>query len=277
MEALRLLCGLLFLTGIAPVGYAWVANRHTSLRHTMYWMALAWIAWALVVPARTFATVQVASVINYLALSLTGCAGVAVLGARRPGMAAWNFVVAGLLAVLLLPVAESLTAARPLHLDAPRLFFLGATLAVVVLNYLPTRLGIPALLLGAGCALDLLLLSGSETLVERLEPARPIGELLIGLAPWAACERLRRWPMSRSEFDLLWLDFRDRYGLVWSQRLREQFNASAAHARWPVILRWNGLRIIPPAPLPEPAVQQEMVGVLRALLKRFGPEQGNEE
>jgi hypothetical protein len=40
--------------------------------------------------------------LRYLALCLTGCVGVAVLGARRPGVGAWDFVLLGLLAVLLL-------------------------------------------------------------------------------------------------------------------------------------------------------------------------------
>jgi hypothetical protein len=67
------------------------------------------------------------------------------------------------------------------------------------------------------------------------------------------------------------LDFRDRFGLVWAQRVREQFNRAAANAGWPVRLYWQGLHLSAGAPLPEPAVQAEVVAALRALLKRFGP------
>jgi hypothetical protein len=97
------------------------------------------------------------------------------------------------------------------------------------------------------------------------------GCLLVGLAPWAAYERIVRQPRPPAEFDRLWLDFRDRYGLFWAQRLRDQFNRAAANAGWPAYLRWRGLRLRPGSALPAPAVQTEMLGALRALMKRFGP------
>ena len=53
------------------------------------WAGGAWAAWV----ATTWAPGPLAT---YLALCLSACAGVAVLGARRPGVTAWNFVVAGL-------------------------------------------------------------------------------------------------------------------------------------------------------------------------------------
>ena len=101
---------------------------------------------------------------RYLALCLTASAGVAVLGARRPGVGPWNFVLLGLLAVMLLPLAEGYLAHGAWHLEGPRTLFLAATLAVIVLNYLPTRLGPAALLVGVGAAVHLLLLGGPEDL-----------------------------------------------------------------------------------------------------------------
>ena len=56
--------------------------------------------------------------------------------------AAWNFVVAGLLAVLLRPLLEGL---GELKLGPAHLLFLAGALAVPVLNYLPTRLAPAAL------------------------------------------------------------------------------------------------------------------------------------
>ena len=58
----------------------------------------------------------------------------------------------GLLAVMLLPLAEGL-AAGPLHLDGLRILFLGGTISVIVLNYVPTRIGPAAACLGFGCLL----------------------------------------------------------------------------------------------------------------------------
>jgi hypothetical protein len=62
------------------------------------------------------------------------------------------------------------------------------------------------------------------------------------------------------------LDFRNRFGGLWALRVRDQFNRAAANAGWPVALRWGGLRSVgydDDAPLKG----------LRALLKRFGPEE----
>ncbi len=92
---------LLLLTGFYPLWRAWRANRRTTLRHAIGWSAAAWTAW--VGAAGLGPDTELA---RYLALALTGCAGVAVLGARRPIVAAWNFVVASLLVVLLWPVVE---------------------------------------------------------------------------------------------------------------------------------------------------------------------------
>src|SRR5262245_5004120 len=120
---------LLLLAGAYPLWRCWMKHHATSLRHAVLWLFGAWLAWAGVAlrvigpgsePAR------------YLALSFTACAVVAVLGARRPGVAAWNFVVLGLLAVLLLPLAESVVTGEP-PLNGLRTFFLAATLGVGVL------------------------------------------------------------------------------------------------------------------------------------------------
>ncbi len=73
---------------------------------------------------------------------------------------------------------------------------------------------------------------------------------------------------AQSEFDRLWLDFRDRFGFFWSQRVREQFNNSAAHAGWPVYLRWRGLRRTTREPI-GPFDQQAMIDTLRKALQRF--------
>jgi hypothetical protein len=86
--------------------------------------------------------------------------------------------------------------------------------------------------------------------------------------------------MVPSEVDRIWLSFRDRYGLVWGQRMREQFNAAATHAGWPVRLHWRGLRMQSGAAVSEARLDKEIVATLRALFKRFdavetedGPEQ----
>jgi hypothetical protein len=262
------LAWLILLTGAYPFWQAWRANRETTLVQTLAWAAAAWVAWlaALLAEARWPATDPLGP--RYVALCLTACALIGVLGARRQQVGPWNFVLLGLLAVLLLPLAEGLGS---LHLTWPRLLFLAGTLAVGVLNYLPTRLGPVALLFGAGCGLELVGVLPRETVPGAVAQAVPVGGLLLALAPWASLLQLHRRHQPPAEFDRLWLGFRDRFGVVWGQRVREQFNRAAANAGWPVVLRWSGLRLTPGAALPTPALQEEIVAGLRAVLKRFGP------
>jgi hypothetical protein len=260
------LCWLVFLSGAYPIWRAWLANRNTSLLHAVTWAGAAWVAWGgtILVGVATWASSDTEPG-SYVALCLTGCAGVAVLGARRPGVGAWNFVLLGLLAVMLLPLAERLLA-KAASVDLLRVIFLAGTLAVVVLNYLPTCLAAAALVLGAGCALELLRLAG------QVEVDPLFGWWLLALVPWVGLAGWRLRAANLAEFDAVWLDFRDRFGFLWGQRVREQFNRSAANANWRVILRWQGLRLLPGSALPDPRTQDAIVAALRALLKRFGAE-----
>jgi hypothetical protein len=259
---MQTLCLLTFLTGAYPLWRAWRANRHTSLREAVLWGIGSWLAWGGALLAETV-DAGVHDAIRYPALCLTACAGVAVLGARWPGAAAWNFVVLGLLAVLLLPLAESLLLGGEQHRGGVRALFLAIVLAVGVLNYLPTRRALAALLVGAGCALNLGRLCGTWTELNT------VSDWPLALAPWAAFDLFGRTAES-SEVDRLWLDFRDRFGAIWALRLSEQFNHAAANAGWPVVLSWHGLQPATRHGLPDPSLQPAVTASLRALLKRFG-------
>jgi hypothetical protein len=254
--------GLFFLTSAYPLAVAWRANRRTALFQTVNWAVVAWAAWGWSMYADFAWSATSAAAVRYFALALTGCAGIAVLGARRPGVGAWNFVLVGLLAVWLLPLAEQALSGGQLQLAGPRTLFVAGTLAVIVLNYLPTRLGPAALLLALGCAAAFVTVADAESWMGHIRQLLVAGHTLLAAAAWLAYQ-MRRCPV-RSEFDRLWLDFRDRFGLLWGQRMREQFNRAAANAGWPVVLRWQGLRTADGVPPPEATV-----AVLRALLKRF--------
>jgi hypothetical protein len=254
------------LTAAYPFWLAWRANRRTTLLQAVNWAIGAWVAWLTALLSGMASSGAMAELSRYLALCLTGCAGMAVLGARRPGVGAWTFVVLGLLAVDLLPIAEGLGSLR---LTPVRVVFLSATLAVGVLNYLPTRLGVAALLLAGGCAVEVWTLAGSEESARQLEAITPYSGCLLAISPWVALVEVRRRGIAATEFDRLWLGFRDRFGLVWGQRTLDQFNRAATHAGWPVILRWWGLRVRRGEALPDPTGEAEIVAALRALLKRF--------
>jgi hypothetical protein len=246
MRAVNLI--LLFST-LCPLWRAWQANAGTTLRPSLAWAAAAWAIWMT-----AFALDDPTSLWRYLALSVTACAGVSVLGARRPGAGAWNFVVAGLLAVLLVPVAQP-------RLETAHLLVLAAGLAVPLLNYLPTRMFYGVLLVAFGCAIEWARVAGmdigSVSLVQE-------GRICLALGPWIAWWRLRRPLIAATELDRVWLDFRDRFGVVWGLRAREQFNRAAASSGWPVRVTWFGCQ--------SPGHDQaEASRLLRAVLKRFGP------
>jgi hypothetical protein len=245
---------ILAATALYPLWRAWRANRGTALGHALLWGGAAWAAWLAAFLSGD------ATLGRYVALSLTGCAGVAVLGARRPHVGAWDFVVASLLLVLLLPVAQGW--GRP-ALSLPYQAFLIVTVVFGWLNYLPTRLLPAALVFGAGAGAELAKLCGAEVGETPLGVAR----CLTALSPWVGLACFARGPGAASAVDREWLWFRDRFGVVWGQRSREQFNRAAANAGWPVALSWHGLDSAPEKASPS---EEEMLATLRAVLKRFG-------
>lgn len=261
MEAMNVLAALLLMAGAFPLANALRANRNTTLRQPLLWAVLAWAAWIGVAWIRVQKPESEERSAAYGALCLTGCTGIAVLGARRPGAAAWNFVVVGLLAVLLLPMLNGLGEPR---LEPAQELFLALTLVVPFLNYLPTRLGPSVLLAAAGCGWEMMRLMGCAVGLNSL------GLLLLAASPWTAWAMIANRGRTKTEFDQLWLAYRDRFGFVWGQRMREQFNRAAHHARWPVMLRWSGLQ---PADDPSTPDSAQLLAMLRAVLKRFGPEE----
>jgi len=252
----------MFTWGIALVGSAlvpllaaWWGNRRTALTHALAWATLAWVAWLWNAATRS---VDAA----YISLALVGCAGVAVLGARRPGAAAWNTVIGGLFAVQLVPLAQEFISGGS-WLDGwiwPA--FVGITIAVVLLNYLPTRLGIGVIALACACCLQLAQLHRPDSDWWRA------GIILAGISPWLA-GAMSLVGKKGGECDRLWRHFRDRFGFLWGQRLREQFNAAARNAGHYFELGWTGLRKMDGSAISE-ADQAKGRELLAALTQRFG-------
>ena len=232
---------LALLAGFYPLLVAWRSSAGSTIRHALGWAVAAWAAWCVGVSAEW----------RYVALCLTACAGVAVLGARRPGAGAWHFVVAGLLVTLMLPL---LTGLGELRLQREQVWFLGAVLLVGVANYLPTRLFVPAALLLACCALDLAAVAGWR------HPS-PFDTLLLLAVPWGAW--LVRPSARLSHADRAWWLFRHRFGFLWAERMRDQYNRAAENANLGATLGRGGFV----GPLTEEA---RAAALLAALLGRFG-------
>jgi hypothetical protein len=116
-------------------------------------------------------------------------------------------------------------------------------------------------LIAAGCTLEIVqLFRWTES------PLPWLAGTMLACGPWAAWGGIWWRSSESSEFDRIWLAYRDGFGFVWGQRMREQFNRAAQHAGWPVVLGWRGLHATSDQPLPHAL---ELVVMLRAVLKRF--------
>lgn len=275
-----LLAPLLQLSAFVPLLKARRALHGTTLLHAWPWAAAAMIFW----PVCTLAQAALGgehpatSHLHYSAAALTLCPLVAVLGACRPRMQAWHFVVAALLVVLLIPALQSPLRQRepsPLRLeDLPTLLFLGLT-AVGLGNYAPTRFGPSALLAASSLTLLVLDLSPWAEGLPAIRSCRGWASWGIPASAWVAWGTAiyGRRPIGPA-WQRVWIDFRDLYGLVWAKRVQERFNAASRQLGWPLLLTWRGF-------VPPPADDLNRPGPMRtgllALLLRFVSEPWIEE
>jgi len=249
-----------FAAGFLPLGVALRANRTASLWSALWWSAAAWSTWLAY--AASAEQAEESAALRYFALCLTGCASVAVLGARRPHAGPWNYVVLSLLAVMLLPFFEALVLGSETF-DLLRTILLGGTILLGVVNYLPTRCGAAAAAIALACGGQLAIFRGWIAADDRANVAA-ISLACVAATPWLAWLGLRARPRPSVAVDELWLDFRDRFGSFWGLRVREQFNRAAGNAGWPVHLTWSGLQGTCAA-----ATESAALAALRALTQRF--------
>jgi hypothetical protein len=267
---MQIVSWIILLTGVYPLWCAWDANRRTSLIQTIHWTIIAWMGWGAAFLTFDRSAGQAVTGTCYVALCLTGCAGIAVLGARRPGLRAWNFVVLALLAVNLLPVAECVLKGG-FEVTLFHLLCVATAVAIGIINYLPTSLAPAAALLMLGLGLVVRKVWVYANVQEPPHSLFQMGWFVLACVPWVAFACYARGGEAVSKFDRQWLEFRNRFGLVWGQRVREQFNRSAYHAGWPVTLYWQGLHRGADTTTLDAEVQKEILSTLRALTKRFGP------
>ena len=202
------------------------------------------------------------------------CPPIAVLGARRPGVAAWNgFVLLPLIAVLGWPaIAVILSGARPgsFSLEAPPLIGLLLVLVMGTGNYAGTRYA-PAAALVFG-AVVLLAASLAPQTRWPLTPVQSRGLAVWGLGAAALLAQLvwRRRNPDVAGPDRVWRDFRDQFGIVWAHRIRERVNAQALQEKWPIRLEPSGfVPVDPKQVICDSSTQQSIERTLRWLLRRF--------
>lgn len=275
-------------------------SRGTTLVAPAAWWVAAAIAIAaveaLLALKRLDAATLAASLWRYTAAVGTFCPLIAVLGAKRPQDRGWQWVVAALWLVLLVPVAQAIVArgGTRLELFAGWRWLLLGFIAMGLLNYLPTRFALSSLLVAAG---EYLLLEGVAGNVA--EPAASRATLCgVGmlLAAWLAGEiahaarRSRAAPPSPATQTPAqrWLAFRDGWGAFWAIRVLQRVNQTAELGGWPVRLQWSGFVAVenavngaidkagaaqpletPRDLLSEPALAQSLDQTLDGMLRRF--------
>ncbi|MCS6978089.1 MAG: hypothetical protein NZM31_13930 [Gemmatales bacterium] len=262
---------LALASGLLPLIGAASALKRTPLFPTTLWLLASWAS-AMVS--------GICSLIGspalpwlYGSLALTACAFVSVLGARRPGVGAWNFVTLGLLAVLSLPFLEQPWDSPHWVADTPWAVLLGGVLTVGVVNYVPTRWCWAALGLALGFAVALVGLNDPELAMLRSPACLHLLLAWFALGSWIAWWLLSLRVKGSDPCSLIWLRFRDAYGLMWAKRVQEQFNVAASHAGLTARLNWHGLdwpKAASENAIPRQKEEEQLCQLLLAVLKRFG-------
>jgi hypothetical protein len=166
------------------------------------------------------------------------CPIMAVLGAKRPQDRGWQWVVASLWLVLLVPAGQAWVArgGGSLELSVVWRGLLVGLACLTLLNYGPTAWGVNAALVTCG---QFMLVSAyfKNATPEEVCTSRFLAvglfSLAAGFRPW----RLRK---AASEATQRWLAFRDGWGAFWGLRVMNRINESAEAGHWPVRLAWGG-------------------------------------
>ena len=243
---------LLIASGIVPLARAIWANRRTTLLHALAWGVVAWAAWLWLAITGT-------STAGYFASSLTACAGVAVLGARRPGVGAWNMVVAGLLATLLIPLGQEFLTGNSWLSGQLWYLFRAAVLIVTIMNYAASRAMLGAFALSVACVFESIAKGDYAYYFN-------FAVFLAGMSLWLAWVPPFWRDRSSNQCDRIWHGFQDRFGAIWALRMKEQFNLAAKNGDIPIVLTLDGLIGISPDEDDRVAAHE----ILVALMKRFG-------
>jgi len=221
--------------------------RFTTLLTSWNWLCLGVLLWAIAWAATCqFSLVSAGrgDLLWYLVSVVMLCPWISVLGARRPGNAAWTwFVTIPLVAVLSWPALvafiNSPERAR-LQLEEPVL--LGFLLAWImgIGNYLGTRFSFSVLGIGIAVLLVVVPLSVFGSIDP--ERARIWATLLLCLSIVRLVRRGRIFNSETPGLNRLWFDFRDYFGIVWGKRILDRFNDSTTKGQSPLRLEMDGFQ-----------------------------------
>lgn len=265
-----MLAGLVCLAGLLVLLARLRALGGTTLLAPWVWSVVALVSVAgaeIVVGLDASLPLNWRMGLRYAAAMATFTPIMALLGAKRPQDRGWQFIVVSLWAILALPSFEWLLFGEIKELHPARLWFLLVLVGVGALNGVATRRWLSSACYAAGQG-ALIAPFLSTTAAPPPDSSAPLLGLTLIAASFALPVRVRGVHAMAGGLNRVWLDFRDAYGLVWSLRVAERMNTSAAMYDWPVQLGWQGFHGREPGSGPV-AVPEAVEDSMRTLLRRF--------
>ncbi len=211
----------------------------------------------------------------YFSAILVAVPPVAVLGARKPGAAAWTwFVLVPMVLVLEWPAVSGFRSDGPparMILEGPQAIGYFVVLTMGYGNYFGTRFTTATLLAAAAAVLLMLPHLG----VGFLAPTT--SRTLAAVCHVFAVLSVRPEPRSnqveseRERWDRLWRTFRDWFGAVWAKRVMDRINESSQGERWSLRLDLDGFKTVETTTdqLTEAETLTRIDHWMRVLLRRF--------
>ena len=250
---------------------SWKPLKETTLMAPLVWAMIAWlvICFTELLVHSVPMSPETVDVARYIAALSTFCPAMALLGAKRPQDRGWQFIVLSLWVILAMPAVQPMLFARTSRFELHFAWsgFLIVLVAVSVVNYLPTRFSLPALMCGAA---QVLLLQFQLPLFRSTESSDAIMLAMVlyaGALMWVSTRYVDDQESTDAGWNRVWIDFRDRFGTVWALRVMERFNQAASSDE--PRLAWEGIKPIGESKNDEMPLSDSQIVTLRMLLRRF--------
>ena len=273
-----------------------VSTRGSTAVPATLWAIAACLSLALDTGLRASGAISqpsAAASLRMVTAALSLCPAMSLLGAKRPQHGVWQFIVAALAVILLLPTLAT-ALVRPD--SVPDAHLLGRGFIVILslvgwMNFVATRHGPAATLVTLG---QLVVVRGFLPLVDSEQAFPPtastaapmaaaidclggclaaVGGLLAMTSSLSSLSSTRRRPSLApagtfaAAVEPAFLGFRETLGAAWTLRVAERFDAIAASRGWPCRLHFDGIH---PADTPiDGPWQRDAQRALGALLQRF--------
>jgi hypothetical protein len=217
--------------------------------------------------------------VRLVAVALSLCPTMSLLGAKRPQHGVWQFIVGSLACVLAMPAAAA-TLVRPGSMPDVHVlqrWFMPLLILVGWMNFVGTRHGLAAAAIAAGqmiLARSFLPFVSETTIVDSaagdclgataVAAGAGIAALQSIMAPVALRAGVRG---PAAAVGVPFLALRETVGAAWTLRIAERFNAVAESRGWPCRLRFTGLDV--GGDPDDDSWHHDASRAARALLRRF--------